>query len=51
MIERVLGEITEEFAQRLGAVEAMAFCKLLYLLEALVPTNRKSVCYSHITWK
>ena len=29
----------------------MAFCKLLYLLEALVPTNRESVCYSHKTWR
>jgi hypothetical protein len=30
-------------------VKAMAFGKSLYLLEALLPTNRETVCYSHIT--
>jgi hypothetical protein len=50
MIDRMLGEIAEQFAQGLGAVKAMAFCKLLYLLEALGPTNRERVCYSHMTW-
>jgi len=32
-------------------VKAMAFCKLLYLLEALAPTHRESLCYSHKDWK
>jgi hypothetical protein len=27
----------------------MAFCKSLYLLEALLPTDRKAVCNGHIT--
>jgi hypothetical protein len=49
MIERVFGQVPEQLAERLRAVKAMAFCKLLYLLEALVPTHRESVCYSHIT--
>jgi hypothetical protein len=44
-------EVAKQFAERLGTVKAMTFCKLLYLLEALVPTNSESVCYSHITWK
>ena len=26
----------------------MAFCKLLYLLEALIPTDVETVCYSHV---
>jgi len=51
MIERMLSEIAEKSTERFGAVKAMAFCKLLYLLEALVPPNRKRVCYSHMTWK
>jgi len=32
-------------------VEAMAFGKSLYLLEALLPTDDECVCYSHITGK
>jgi len=44
-------QISQEFTKGLGAVKAMAFCKLLYLLEALIPTNGKRVCYSHITWR
>jgi len=27
----------------------MAFGKSLYLLEALLPTDHETVCYSHIT--
>jgi hypothetical protein len=30
-------------------MKAMTFGKPLYLLEALLPTNRETVCYSHIT--
>src|SRR5215469_9550575 len=30
-------------------MEAMTFCKLLYLLEALFSTNSETVCYGHIT--
>jgi hypothetical protein len=30
-------------------VQAMAFCKLLYLLEALIAIKGESVCNSHIT--
>ncbi len=51
MIEGVFCEITEESAQGFRAVEAMAFGKSLYLLEALLPTDRETVCYSHITGK
>ena len=51
MIERMFRQVAEQFAQRLGAVEAMTFCKFLYLLEALFPTDRESVCYSHMTGK
>ena len=26
----------------------MTFCKPLYLLEALIPTDVETVCYSHV---
>ncbi len=51
VIEGMLGEVAEQLAEGFRAVEAMAFCKSLYLLEALFPTDRESVCYSHITWR
>jgi hypothetical protein len=47
VIKGVLGEIAKQPAQRFGAVKDMAFCKSLYLLEALLPTDRETVCHSH----
>jgi hypothetical protein len=49
MIERVLSQVAEKFAKGFGAVKDMAFCKLLYLLEALLPTQRERMRHSHIT--
>ena len=43
------GEITKQFAQGLRTVQAMTIGKPLYLLEALLPTERESVRHSHIT--
>jgi hypothetical protein len=51
MIKRVFRQVLEQFAQRLRCAEAMAFNKFLYLLEALLPADRESVGYSHITMK
>ena len=51
VIERMLREITEKSTKGFRAVEAMAFGKSLYLLEALLPAERETVCYSHITGK
>ena len=41
MIERVLCQIAKQLAQRFRTVQAMAFGKPLYLLEALLPSKRK----------
>jgi hypothetical protein len=41
VIEGVLGQVAKQLAQRFRAVQAMAFGKSLYLLEALLPSNRK----------
>jgi hypothetical protein len=49
MIQRMLRQIAKELAQGLGRMKAMAFGKSLYLLEALLPPNRETVCDSHIT--
>jgi hypothetical protein len=49
VIERVLSQVAEKFAQGLGASENMTICKLLYLLEALLPTKRESMRQSHLT--
>jgi hypothetical protein len=49
VIEGVFREITEQLAEGFRAVEAMAFGKSLYLLEALLPTDNECVCYSHRT--
>jgi hypothetical protein len=49
MIEGMFGQITQEFAERLGTMQAMTFGKLLYLLEALLPAQRESVRHSHLT--
>ena len=49
VIERVFSQITEQFAKRLRGVEAMAFNKFIYLLEALLPTDCEGVSDSHIT--
>ena len=49
VIEGVLRKVAEEFAQGFGAPEAMTICKLLYLLEALLPTERESMRQSHLT--
>ena len=51
MIEGVFCQIPKEFAEGFRAVKAMAFGKSLYLLEALLPTERETVCHSHITGK
>ena len=51
MIKRVFSEVAKQFAQRFGAVQAMTFNKFIYLLEALLPTDRESVGDSHITEK
>ena len=49
MIKRMLSEVAQQFAERFRAVEAMAFGKPLYLLEALLATERETLCYGHIT--
>ena len=49
MIKRVLGEIAQQLAQGFRGVEAMAFGKSLYLLEALLPPDSETVRYCHIT--
>jgi hypothetical protein len=49
VIQGVFGEVAQQFAQRFGTVQAMTFNKFIYLLEALFPTERKSVSDSHIT--
>lgn len=49
MIERMLAEVLEEPAKRFGAVKSMAFCKLLYLLEALFSADRETVGEGHLT--
>jgi hypothetical protein len=49
MIQGVFGEVAQQFAQRFGAVQAMTFNKLIYLLEALRSSDRESVRDSHIT--
>src|ERR1043166_6452556 len=41
VIEGVLSQIAKQLAQRFRAVQAMAFGKPLYLLEALLSSNRK----------
>ena len=51
MIERVFGEVAQQLAQRFRGVQAMTFNKFIYLLEALLPTDRESVRDSHITGK
>jgi hypothetical protein len=49
MIEGMLCQISQELAQRFRRMKAMAFGKSLYLLEALLPPDRETVCDSHIT--
>ena len=49
VIEGVLSEVAEEFAQGFRAVKAMAFNKFIYLLEALLPADSESVRDRHIT--
>ena len=51
MIERMFGEVAQQFAQRFRGVQAMAFNKFIYLLEALLPADRETVSDSHITGK
>ncbi len=51
VIERVFGEVAEQFAEGFRSVQAMAFNKFIYLLEALLPTDSESVRHSHITGK
>ena len=49
MIEGVFGEVAKQFAEGFRGVEAMTINKFLYLLEALLPPQRKSVRDSHMT--
>jgi hypothetical protein len=49
VIERVLSQVAKEFAQGFGTSEDMIICKLLYLLEAMLPTKRESMRQSHLT--
>jgi hypothetical protein len=49
VVERMLGQIAEEFAQGLGGAETMTINKFIYLLEALLPAQRECVRHSHIT--
>jgi hypothetical protein len=49
VIERVFREVAQQLAQRFRGVQAMTFNKFIYLLEALLPTDRESVSDSHIT--
>ena len=49
MVKGVFGKVPKQFAQRLGAAQAMTIRKLLYLLEALLPPRRESVRHSHLT--
>lgn len=51
VIERMLREVAKQLAQRLGGMKAMTFCKSIYLLEALLPTEDEGMCYGHITGK
>src|SRR5207245_2613589 len=49
MIEGVFGEVMKEFAEGFGATQAMTINKLLYLLEALLPSGCESTRQSHVT--
>ena len=49
VIQRVFGEVAEQFAERFRGVEAMAFNKFIYLLEGLLPANSESMRDGHIT--
>jgi hypothetical protein len=47
VIEGVFGEIAEQFAKGFRTVEAMAFNKFIYLLEALLRPDSETVCDGH----
>jgi hypothetical protein len=49
MIQGVFCQIAEQFAQGFRTVEAMTIGKPIYLLEALLPTQRERMRYGHIT--
>ena len=51
VIEGMFGEVAEQLAQGFRSVQAMTINKFIYLLEALLPTDRESVRHSHITGK
>ena len=51
MIQGMFGEVAEQLAQGFGGVQAMTINKFIYLLEALLPTDRERVRHSHITGK
>jgi hypothetical protein len=51
MIQGMFSKITQQFAQGFGTVQAMAFNKFIYLLEALFSSEGESVGDSHITRK
>ena len=51
MIQGMLGEVAEQLAQGFRGVQAMTINKFIYLLEALLPTDRERVRHSHITGK
>ena len=47
----MFGKVPKQFAKGFGRVEATAFNKFIYLLEALFPTEHERVSDSHITLK
>jgi hypothetical protein len=49
MIEGLFREVLQQFAERLGAPQAMAFNNVIYLLEELLRTGGESACHSHLT--
>jgi Mn-dependent DtxR family transcriptional regulator len=49
MIKGVFSKVAQQAAEGLRRVEAMAFGKSLYLLEAFLTPNIETVCYGHIT--
>src|SRR5579864_9701667 len=49
MIEGVLRQVAKQSAERFRAAETMTICKLLYLLEALLPAKGESVREGHLT--
>src|ERR1700686_410871 len=51
MIQGMFREVTQQFARRFRAVQAMTFNKFIYLLEALLAPEDETVSDSHIRMK